>query len=162
MAFHAIRFPDKIAYGVTGGPTFRTTVIELLSGHEQRNIGWSHPRSEWDCGHGIKTQAELDEVRAFFYAREGRAHGFLFKDWADYKFYGARVDAGGLTYKRYTSGGITYDRRVWPISDTEFDVPVRFDTDRMLTRLEHYNVLTWGQIIIKEIRLPDAVVEPEP
>ena len=159
MAFHAVLFPPAIAYGVTGGPRFMTTIIELMSGHEQRNIGWSHPRGEWDCAHGIKTQAELDAVRAFFYAREGRAHGFLFKDWADCKFNGARIDAGGHAYKRYTSGGVTYDRRVWPVDAEEFYLPVRFDTDFMAARLDYYNVLTWGQIIIKEIKLWD---EPEP
>jgi uncharacterized protein (TIGR02217 family) len=164
---------------------FKTTIIELLSGHEQRNIDWSRVRGEWDVAHGIKTQDELDELLAFFYARQGRAHGFRFKDWNDFRDRGQGLvlnDGGNdRLYKRYSSGGVNYDRMITkPVDGTivlagggtvapatgivtggtagtawtgEFDVPVRFDTDHMATRIEAFNVYTWGQVIIKEIRV---------
>ena len=42
--FHEIRFPDKIAYGATGGPEFATTVVVTGAGHEQRNVNWAEAR----------------------------------------------------------------------------------------------------------------------
>jgi uncharacterized protein (TIGR02217 family) len=38
-------------------------------------------------------------------------------------------------------------------ADFEFDVPVRFDTDQMDLTIETYNLGTWGQVPILEIRV---------
>ena len=116
MAFHEVRLPEDVERGAEGGPQFNTTVIELISGFEKRNINWSKTRGEWDIGYGITTKTLFNSVLTFFYAREGRAHGFLFKDWSDFEM--ARQNIG-LTdtsndtfqiFKRYTSGAINYDR----------------------------------------------------
>ena len=77
--FHEIRFPDNIAYGATGGPEFATTVVVTGAGHEQRNVNWAEARGRWDVASGLKNQAQLDELIAFFRARKGRAYGFRFK-----------------------------------------------------------------------------------
>jgi uncharacterized protein (TIGR02217 family) len=84
MSFHEVLFPENISYGSAGGPKFKTTVFTADSGFEQRNIDWANTRAEYDVSHGIKTQAQMDELTAFFYARRGRAYGFRFKDWNDY------------------------------------------------------------------------------
>ncbi len=83
--FHKVRFPDNIAYGATGGPEFVTTVVVTGAGHEQRNVDWAEARGGWDVASGLKNQAQLDELIAFFRARKGKAYGFRFKDWTDYK-----------------------------------------------------------------------------
>jgi len=83
--FHEIQFPPFISYGASGGPGFNTTVLPLSSGFERRNINWSIARAEYDVAHGLKTQQELDLLIAFFRARFGKAYGFRFKDWSDYK-----------------------------------------------------------------------------
>src|SRR5690606_20868218 len=80
-----VRFPDGIAYGSTGGPRFATTVIETASGHEQRNSQWAESRAEYDVGSGLRGDADLAALIAFFRARRGRAYGFRFKDWTDYR-----------------------------------------------------------------------------
>lgn len=84
-AFHEVRFPIGISYGASGGPGFNTTVLTLASGYERRNMNWSVARGTWDVAHGLKTQAELNQLIAFFYARRGKAYGFRFKDWMDYQ-----------------------------------------------------------------------------
>jgi Conserved hypothetical protein 2217 (DUF2460) len=84
-SFHEVRFPDNIAYGATGGPEFATTVVATGSGHEKRNVNWSEARGRWDVASGLKKQAQIDELIAFFRARRGKAYGLRFKDWADYK-----------------------------------------------------------------------------
>jgi hypothetical protein len=72
-SFHEIRFPDNIAYGATGGPEFATTVVATGSGQEKRNVNWAEARGRWDVASGLKKQAQIDELIAFFRARRGRA-----------------------------------------------------------------------------------------
>lgn len=85
MAFHDVLFPPEISYGSAGGPKFKTTIFTADSGYEQRNIDWSATRAEYDVSHGIKNQDQMDELTAFFYGRRGRAYGFRFKDFNDFR-----------------------------------------------------------------------------
>lgn len=84
MAFHDVQFPADIAVGAVGGPGYHTSVVTLASGREKRNVDWSDARCVWDVAHGLKTQDQLDRLLAFFRARQGKAHGFRFKDWSDF------------------------------------------------------------------------------
>lgn len=109
MSFVEIQFPADISYGSSGGPTFSTDVIEAFSGFEQRNINWSAARARYNVAHGVKTQSQLDELIAFFRARQGKAIGFRFKDWTDYQAVAQNIGTGNgsqtvfqLT-KKYTS-----------------------------------------------------------
>ena len=85
MAFHEVRFPDDISRGARGGPERRTQIVELASGDEERNAIWANSRRRYDVAYGIRRADDLAAVVAFFEARNGRLHGFRFKDWADYK-----------------------------------------------------------------------------
>ena len=38
-------------------------------------------------------------------------------------------------------------------ADCEFDVPVRFDTDRLAIRIQSHELFVWDQIPLVEIRL---------
>lgn len=84
MAFHNVVFPEDYSQGVTGGPEFKTTVIVAGSGYEQRNVDWAYARGRWDLSRLLYDTTTRDATIAFFRARKGRAHSFLFKDWADY------------------------------------------------------------------------------
>ena len=116
--FHEIRFPDNIAYGATGGPEFATTVVVTGAGHEQRNVNWAEARGRWDVASGLKNQTQLDELIAFFRARKGRAYGFRFKDWTDYKATGQLLGTGDgaetqfKLVKHYPSGSVVEVRIV--------------------------------------------------
>jgi len=123
--FHEVRFPDNIAYGATGGPEFATTVVVSGAGHEQRNVNWAEARGRWDVGSGLKDQAQLDELIAFFRARKGRAYGFRFKDWTDYKATGQLLGTGDdartqfQLVKHYPSGSVIEIRPVTkPVAGT--------------------------------------------
>ena len=85
MAFHEVRFPDNISRGARGGPERRTQIVELASGDEERNASWASSRRRYDVAYGIRRADDLAVVVAFFEARNGRLHGFRYKDWADYK-----------------------------------------------------------------------------
>src|SRR4029450_13169837 len=116
--FHEVRFPDNIAYGATGGPEFATTVVATGSGHEKRNVNWSEARGRWDVASGLKKQAQIDELLGFFRARGGKAYGFRFKDWTDYKATGQLLGTGDgaqtqfQLVKHYPSGSVIEVRTI--------------------------------------------------
>lgn len=122
MAFlETPRFPDDIARGAAGGPEYNTDVVVINSGFEQRNVNWLIARAVYDVAHGIKNQAQLDTLIAFFRTAQGRANGFRFKDWTDYRvsiangILGAGVGAGLPTYqltKKYTTGAVSELRAI--------------------------------------------------
>jgi uncharacterized protein (TIGR02217 family) len=123
--FHEIRFPDNVAYGATGGPEFATTVVVTGAGHEQRNANWAEARGRWDVGTGLKNQAQLDALIAFFRARKGKAYGFRFKDWTDFKATGELLGIGDdataefQLIKRYPSGSAVEVRTIGkPVAGT--------------------------------------------
>ena len=111
MSFVETRFPADISYGSSGGPSYSTDVVTTFSGHEQRNVNWSHARARYNVAHGVKTQAQLDALIAFFRARKGRAHGFRFKDWTDHAAQNQLLGIGDdettefQLVKRYVSEG---------------------------------------------------------
>lgn len=85
MAFLNVRLPEEVEKGVSGGPTFLTTIATLASGYEKRNINWESARQHYDVGYGIQNKEDFSTVLAFFYVCQGRAHSFRFKDWGDYQ-----------------------------------------------------------------------------
>ncbi len=127
MAFHEVRFPTAIAFGSSGGPERRTEIVELASGHEERNTPWSQSRRRFNAGFGVRSRDDLHETIAFFEARKGRLHGFRFKDHSDFKSCAPQQQAtttdqilgqgDGVTdtfqiSKTYLSGGETYVRTI--------------------------------------------------
>ena len=85
MNFHEVRFPAAISFGSSGGVERRTDIVELVSGHEERNSPWAHSRRRYDAGLGVRSLDDLAAVVAFFEARHGRLFGFRWKDWLDHK-----------------------------------------------------------------------------
>lgn len=120
-AFHEVQFPPSISMGAVGGPRFNTSVSTLSGGTEQRNINWSQRRGEWDVSHGLKTEQQVDELLAFFHARMGKAYGFRFKDWSDYRL-PRWIDTPGdliaIPVQMTTDGGTTISFQITkPYSD---------------------------------------------
>lgn len=85
ISFHDVQFPPSISQGAIGGPRFSTSIISLSSGYEHRNVNWLRRRGEWDVATGLRTQEQVEELLDFFHARAGKAYGFRFKDWSDYR-----------------------------------------------------------------------------
>lgn len=165
MAFlETPRFPEKISFGATGGPTWQTEIAMLDSGYEYTNQNWSQARARYEVGHDARRPELFADLLNFYMAVKGRANQFRFKDWSDYSATVSQgvVAVGGQMYKRYTSGALTYDRKiVKPVSGTvtvigggtvdyatgliaggsptawygDYDVPVRFDTDEMQVQI---------------------------
>src|ERR1700749_4811563 len=92
MSFCEVQFPPNISRGATGGPGFSTIVVTTASGHEQRIAQWSQGRREWDVTHALRSNAQRDELIAFFVARRGSFEGFRFKDWSDFRILPANTE----------------------------------------------------------------------
>lgn len=134
MAFHEVRFPDNIGRGARGGPERRTQIVELASGDEERNASWANSRRRYDVAYGIRRADDLAAVVAFFEARNGRLHGFRFKDWGDHRSCqpsgtptptdqalgtGDGATTAFQLVKRYTSGAQSWMRSIGkPVAGT--------------------------------------------
>lgn len=125
MSFDNVRLPVTIEKGSRGGPRFRTLIAPLDSGFEQRNIEWSRVRHEWNIGYGIQTKVNFKDVIDFFMARQGRAYGFRFKDWADFEATNENIGTGDASQtkfqlrKAYSDAARIYYRNIQkPVSGT--------------------------------------------
>ena len=132
MTFHNVRLDEDVERDAQGGPGFSTSILTLSSGFEKRNIDWERSRGQWDLSYGLDRKARQEEVLAFFYARQGRAIGFRFKDWTDYQIGQSSpslvpqeiaVADGAQTQfqivRRYTSGAFVFDRAITrPVAGT--------------------------------------------
>lgn len=121
------RFNTGIRYGTSGGPEFNTDIITVSSGAEQRNANWAEGRGRWDVTGDGYNQTETDELIAFFRSRRGKAGGFRFKDWSDWRATTAtgvlQAIPGSTTtmqlVKKYVSGADTVYRKITkPVTGT--------------------------------------------
>jgi len=117
------RFPDVIAFSAVGGPGFSTNIITLASGFESRNINWTSSRYGYDLAIPVRSQAEVNEINAFFRNARGKANGFRFKDYSDFEATDSSVISITTStfqlQKVYTSGTETNSRIITkPVADT--------------------------------------------
>lgn len=164
VSFHNVRLPEDVEQGAEGGPEFKTTVLQLSSGFEKRNVEWQKVKPSYDVAYGIRTKEDLEDVVAFFYARQGKAYGFRFKDWSDYAIDDQAIGTGDganddfQVFKRYTSGSQTYDREITRLVTGSLIVKVNgatktitthytVDVDTGLITFTGGNIPTMGQIV---------------
>ena len=107
MAFHDIRFPANLSFGSLGGPERRTEIVALANGFEERNTPWAQARRRYDAGLGLRSLDDVEVLIAFFEARQGRLHGFRWKDWADYKTCRASREVSALDQSLGYGDGLT-------------------------------------------------------
>lgn len=123
----APRFPELISIGSSFGPAYSTRVARNLGGKTARNRNWTYPLHEGDVSHGVKSQAQLNELLAFFHRAGGMYDAWRFKNWADYQALVAGTDgivvlltaSTWQMYHRHVSGAATGDHIVQkPINGT--------------------------------------------
>jgi len=82
--FDDVSFPLALGRGSMVMPEFSTSITVTASGHEHRNTVWSDARLKFDVGPGVRSEAELGTLIAFFRARRGAARGFRLRDPNDF------------------------------------------------------------------------------
>jgi uncharacterized protein (TIGR02217 family) len=80
QTFDDITFPIEIGRDAMAMAEFSTHIVTTLSGHERRNSDWADARQSYDVSPGVRGEAELGTLLAFFRARRGPAIGFRFND----------------------------------------------------------------------------------
>lgn len=83
-AFDDVDFPLPIGRAAEVSTRFSTAVVTTASGHEQRNADWASARLRFDAGPGVRSEADLQTLIAFFRARRGAAKAFRFRDPLDH------------------------------------------------------------------------------
>ena len=73
QSFDDVLFPLALGRDASVTPEFSTNVTITASGFERRNSLWSDARLRFDVGPGVRSDAELGELIAFFRARRGQA-----------------------------------------------------------------------------------------
>ena len=88
QAFDDVLYPLALGRDAGVSAEFSTSVAVTASGHERRGSQWSDARLHFDVGPGIRSEAELGTLIAFFRARRGAARGFRLCDPFDFSSHG--------------------------------------------------------------------------
>ncbi len=83
-AFDDVEFPLSLGKNASVAPEFSTAIVTTASGWEQRNADWASARMRFDAGPGVRSEADVATLIAFFRARRGAAKGFRFRDPFDF------------------------------------------------------------------------------
>ncbi|BAK67988.1 hypothetical protein SLG_33130 [Sphingobium sp. SYK-6] len=128
QAFDDIAFPLDIGRRAQVAPTFSTRVVESVSGHEQRSTQWADARLHFDAGPGVRSEADIATLIAFFRARRGAARGFRFRDPFDCTSAPAEDMASATDQSLGTGDGTTAHFRLLKRYGEGPDAQVRFIT----------------------------------
>lgn len=79
-SFEDVRFPVALGREVSAEPAFSTAIVTTAGGAEQRNAEWADARLTFDAGPGLRGEADLHDLLAFFRARRGAAVAFRLED----------------------------------------------------------------------------------
>jgi uncharacterized protein (TIGR02217 family) len=82
--FDDVLFPLTLGKEARITPAFSTAIVTTASGHEQRNANWASARLSYDVGTGLRSEADLRTLLAFFRARRGPTKAFRFRDPLDH------------------------------------------------------------------------------
>lgn len=134
QAFDDVLYPLALGRDATVIPEFSTSVSVTASGFERRNSLWSNARLRFDVSPGIRSEAELGELIAFYRARRGAARGFRLRDPSDHSSngmvgtptaqdqllgYGDGARSDFPLVKRYGAAGEQQERRITrPVFET--------------------------------------------
>uniref|UniRef100_UPI00359458EB non-contractile tail sheath protein n=1 Tax=Blastomonas sp. TaxID=1909299 RepID=UPI00359458EB len=84
QAFDDVLFPLAIGREAQTSRAFSTQIFQAASGHETRNSLWADCAIRFDVGPGVRSEADVATLVAFFRARRGPARGFRLRDPADH------------------------------------------------------------------------------
>lgn len=80
LAFDDLPYPLPLGRDSGVSAEFSTSVTVTASGFEHRNSHWANARLHFDVGPGVRSEADMGTLIAFFRARRGAAVGFRLRD----------------------------------------------------------------------------------
>ena len=85
QAFDDVRFPLALGREAEVMPETSTAILTSGGGFETRNASWAAARTRYDVGPGVRSEADIAALLAFFRARMGPARGFRLQDPFDHR-----------------------------------------------------------------------------
>lgn len=107
QAFDDVRFPLALGREAIAAPVFSTAIVTTASGVEHRNSDWADARMRYDVGPGVRSEADIGELIAFFRARRGAARGFRLRDPFDHSSNGMTTEPAASDQGLGTGDGQT-------------------------------------------------------
>lgn len=101
QAFDDVAFPLALGREAEVSPSFSTAILTASSGAEQRNAAWAEARCGYDVGPGVRSEADIAALLAFFRARMGPARGFRLRDPFDWRGRDERIGTGDGATRRF-------------------------------------------------------------
>ena len=80
QAFDDVLFPIALGREAEVAPEVSTAILTSAGGHESRNAAWAESRTRYDVGPGVRSEADIRELLAFYRARMGPARAFRLRD----------------------------------------------------------------------------------
>ncbi|MBN8816272.1 MAG: DUF2460 domain-containing protein [Sphingomonas sp.] len=80
QAFDDVLFPLALGREAEVSPGFSTAIATSAGGYEARTASWVEARTSYDVGPGVRSEADIADLLAFFRARMGPARGFRLRD----------------------------------------------------------------------------------
>ena len=96
-----VLFPLALGREAEVIPGFSTAILTSAGGAEQRNAAWAEARTSYDVGPGLRSEADIGVLLAFFRARMGAARGFRLRDPFDFAAAGEVVGVGDGVARRF-------------------------------------------------------------
>jgi uncharacterized protein (TIGR02217 family) len=100
-AFDDVLFPLELGREAEVTPGFSTAILTSAGGREARNAAWAEARTSYDVGPGLRSEADIGVLLAFFRARMGAARGFRLRDPFDFEAVGEVVGVGDGVARRF-------------------------------------------------------------
>lgn len=129
--YDAVSFPHNVVYNATGGPTFKTDIITMSGGAEQRNAsGGRHAIREFTIQISPMEDDLLEAVIDFFQERRGSYSSFRFRDPFDYIAIDEFIDRSVSPWqlcRRYIFGDAVYTRPIHKIDTSEVGVSYKLN-----------------------------------
>ena len=101
QAFDDVLFPLALGREVEVAPGFSTAVLTAAGGAETRSAAWAEARTTYDVGPGVRSEAEIAALLAFFRARLGPARGFRLRDPFDWEVADELLGMGDGARRRF-------------------------------------------------------------
>ena len=96
-----VLFPLALGREAEVAPAFSTAILTAAGGAEQRSAGWAEARTSYDVGPGIRSEADIATLLAFFRARMGPARSFRLRDPFDSTGADERIGTGDGMTRRF-------------------------------------------------------------
>ncbi|MGN8001194.1 DUF2460 domain-containing protein [Sphingomonas sp. 22176] len=119
--FDDVSFPIALGREAEVVPELSTAIVTSAGGAERRNAAWAQARTRYDVGPGVRSEADIAALLAFYRARMGPARRFRLRDPFDYQAKDEPLGTGDGQTARFQlvrSYGETVRRITRPVAGT--------------------------------------------